>query len=366
MQMPEMDGLALAAALRRLQGRSELPMILLTSLGGLDEGQRKIAQALGLAATLTKPIKPAQIYETLVALFTGCPVQFQPQEAIHPETLDAEMGRRLPLRILLVDDNSTNQRLGVRLLERLGYRADVVANGAEALEMLRRQPHDHQYQVVLMDVQMPVMDGLEATQHIRRELPHEVQPYIIAMTANALAEEQEECRVARMDDYVGKPIRIGSLVAALQRAAEHFHPALRSTDKIDRVPTEETHQTPASTDAIDEIALARLQEMMGGDPAHLHELIAGFLEDAPQLVSGLRRGLETGDVASVQLAAHTLKSNAADFGAMRLRAYAQTLEQIAKAGSLEDASGLVDQIEDAYTVVQQALQRRRDGVYGAG
>jgi CheY-like chemotaxis protein/HPt (histidine-containing phosphotransfer) domain-containing protein len=378
MQMPEMDGLALAAAFRRLQGQDELPIILLTSLGGLDAEQRQTALTLSLAATLSKPVKPSQLYETLVSIYAesisvGRRVHVQPQATARPAGFDAAMGRRLPLRILLVDDNGTNQKLGVRLLERLGYRADVVANGAEALEALRRQPHDRQYQVVLMDVQMPVMDGLEATQHIRRAWPADVQPYIIAMTANALADEQEACRAARMDDYVGKPIRVEALVEALQRAAAAVHPVaqdaiLRHEAAVNPVAQDivlrhEAESSPAQEEAIGEAALARLQEMMGGDPAHLQDLIDGFLQDAPQLLTDLRRGLETGDAAGVRLAAHSLKSNAADFGANRLAEQAQALEQIAKTGQLDGVAELVTKIEDATVRVQCALQNRRGAAH---
>jgi CheY-like chemotaxis protein/HPt (histidine-containing phosphotransfer) domain-containing protein len=269
------------------------------------------------------------------------------------------MGQRLPLRILLVDDNGTNLKLGVRLLERLGYRPDVAANGVEAVDALGRQPPDRPYNVVLMDVQMPVMDGLEATRRIRQERPPATQPYIVAMTANALAEEQAACRTAGMDDFVGKPIRVEFLVEALQRAAAQVNPAEQPISSLGQQLVE-TEMPPAQNGAVDQAALARLQEMMGGDPAHLHELIDGFLEDAPHLVADLRRGLDTSNAATMRLAAHTLKSNAADFGAAQLRDHAQTLEQMAKTGALDDATELVTKLEQEFACVQQALETIRN------
>jgi signal transduction histidine kinase/CheY-like chemotaxis protein/HPt (histidine-containing phosphotransfer) domain-containing protein len=366
MQIPEMDGLELAAALRRLPGGQELPIVLLTSLGYLDAMQQAIADALRLAAQLSKPIKPSQLYETLVGVISQRPVRVQPQTAPSTPQFDATMGQRLPLRILLVDDNGANQKLGVRLLERLGYRAEVAATGAEA---------HHPYDVVLMDVQMPVMDGLEATRRIRREWSPAAQPYIVAMTASTLEEERSACRDAQMDDFVGKPIRVELLVEALQRAAERLN-AAEQTDQATApvefecsVPQVETAaqveaidqvEAAAQVDAVDQTALARLQELMGGDPRHLHELIDSFLEDAPRLIGELRRGLAAGDAAAVRLAAHTLKSNAADFGATTLRAQAQSLEQLAKGGTLAGAEPLINSIAQAYEPVQRALATLRN------
>jgi signal transduction histidine kinase/CheY-like chemotaxis protein/HPt (histidine-containing phosphotransfer) domain-containing protein len=360
MQMPEMDGLELAAALRRLPGGQGLPMVLLTSLGRLDAMQQAIADALRLAATLSKPLKPAQLYETLVEIISKRPRRVQPQPASATPQLDATMGQRLPLRILLVDDNGANQKLGVRLLERLGYRADVAANGAEALATLRRQPPDYPYDVVLMDVQMPVMDGLEATHRIRQEWPPAAQPYIVAMTASALAEEQAACRQAQMDDFVGKPIRVELLVEALERAAARLKPEEQAHNASAPLPPIEPERATVQPAAVDPAALARLQELMGGNPRHLRDLFDSFLEDAPRLLDDLRRGLAASDAATIRLAAHTLKSNAADFGATTLHAQAQSLEQLAKAGTLVGAEPLVGSIEQEYGRVQRALEQLRD------
>ena len=172
------------------------PLILLTSLG-----KREI-KGLGqeFAAILTKPIKPSALFDALVSIFSGQATQVVRREL----PADVNMGSQFPLRILLAEDNTTNQKLALRLLERLGYRAEVAANGLEVLEALHRQEYD----VVLMDVQMPEMDGLEATRRIRLELPERRQPYIIAMTANAMQGDREICLAAGMDEYVSKPIRV--------------------------------------------------------------------------------------------------------------------------------------------------------------
>jgi CheY-like chemotaxis protein len=165
------------------------------------------------AAFLVKPVRASQLYNALVGILASRPeVQVEGPAPAAP-LFDAEMGVRQPLRILLAEDNVVNQKLALRLLERLGYRADVAADGVEAVRALERQPYD----VIFMDVQMPEMDGLEATRQICERWEAGRRPRIIAMTANALAEDREACLEAGMDDYLAKPIRVEELVAALRR-----------------------------------------------------------------------------------------------------------------------------------------------------
>ena len=343
MQMPEMDGLALAKELREVQGGRDLPLLLLTSLGGLTAEQRTVASD-HFAATLTKPVKPSQLYETLLQIFSGRAVRVQPRAERPESAFDRAMGRRLPLRILLVDDNSTNQKLGARLLQRLGYRADVVGNGEEAVAAVGRQAYD----VVLMDVHMPVMDGLAATRRIRQEGGR--QPYIIATTADALLDERRNCLEAGMDDFLVKPIRVEALIAALRQAAGRDAPAAATEDEGGSTP-------PLREDGvIDGAALAKLQEMMGGERAFLQELIAGFLEEAPQLVATMESGVAAGDAPAVHLAAHSLKANATDFGAARLEELTKQVETAAKAGDLKKAAAGVKAAAAAYEEVAAALQ----------
>ncbi len=207
MQMPDMDGVTLARELQALRGPG-LHLVMLTSLGQ-PEVQ---VEGVEFAAFLTKPIKPSQLYNVLVEVLAGEQEEPTKQRAA-VSAFDGEMGQRLPLRILLAEDNAINQKLALRLLERMGYRADVAGNGMETLEALRRQRYD----VVLMDVQMPEMDGLETTRHIRSEWAVQDQPRIIAMTANAMQEDREQCLAAGMDDYLSKPIRVDALIGALEQ-----------------------------------------------------------------------------------------------------------------------------------------------------
>jgi signal transduction histidine kinase/DNA-binding response OmpR family regulator len=213
MQMPEMDGVQLAAAIRKLEAERQadrpLPLVLLSSLGGRDTAR----STEEFQAVLSKPIRQSALFEALLAIFAG-----QAQPIVRPEAdrhaLDPHMSSRHPLRILLAEDNVVNQKLALRLLSQMGYRADLAANGLEVIQAVQRQPYD----VILMDVQMPEMDGLEATRQIVARYPIKIRPRIIAMTANAMQGDRELCLAAGMDDYISKPVRIEQLVNALDQA----------------------------------------------------------------------------------------------------------------------------------------------------
>jgi CheY-like chemotaxis protein len=208
--MPEMDGIALAAALKEAHPDPRLPVILHSSVGSLDRG----GAPASVDVLITKPIKPSALHD---ALATALSIQAESsrRRPAAAAGIDPGMAGRLPLRILLAEDNAVNQKLALKLLERHGYQADVVSNGIEAVAATELGAYD----VVLMDVQMPELDGLEATRRIRAAAPKGAGPYIVAVTANALADDRAACIAAGMDDYVSKPIRIEALVEALTRAA---------------------------------------------------------------------------------------------------------------------------------------------------
>jgi CheY-like chemotaxis protein len=208
MSMPAMDGLELARAIRRHRPVDKLPLVLFSSLN-----RREVAaEDVGFAAYLLKPLKPSALFDALMNVFAAGKESKQP--ARKAPVMDQEMGVSHPLRILIAEDNMVNQKVALRILERLGYRADVAANGLEAIEAIERQFYD----VVLMDVQMPEMDGLAASRLINTRWPRESRPRIVAMTANATLEDRQMCFEAGMDDYVSKPVRVDELIAALQRS----------------------------------------------------------------------------------------------------------------------------------------------------
>jgi signal transduction histidine kinase len=214
MQMPEMDGLILARKIRNHQDGDALPLVLLTSLG--QRGPEK--EMCLFAAYLAKPIRSSQLHNVLLRLFDGRLASVS-KKRMQPK-FDQGLGKRHPLRILLAEDNTVNQKVALRMLERLGYRADVAGNGLEVLEALQRQPYD----VVMMDVQMPEMDGLEAARRICQGWSADKRPRVIAMTANAIQGDREVCLAAGMDDYVSKPVQMEELVTALSNCQVGGHP----------------------------------------------------------------------------------------------------------------------------------------------
>ncbi|KUJ73131.1 GAF domain-containing protein [Ruegeria profundi] len=210
MHMPDMDGTALATAIRKV--RPDLPLVLFSSLGVRD-----VKSEEGLfTAFLSKPLKQSHLFDTLISIFAP-KARRKPRRRVSSakKSTEPKLGEQHPLRILLAEDNLVNQKLATRLLEQMGYRCDVASNGVEALESLVRQTYD----VVLMDVQMPEMDGLEASRRINAA-SFDDRPRIVAMTANAMQGDREMCLAAGMDDYIAKPIRVERLVEALKQVPQ--------------------------------------------------------------------------------------------------------------------------------------------------
>jgi CheY-like chemotaxis protein len=211
-----MDGLMLAGEIRKLPGSVSMPLVLLTSMG-VRSDHPDFASA-SFASCLNKPIKPVQLQEALVRVLSGAKPAFR--RTAPNAKLDPALASRLPLRVLLCDDNVINQKVALRLLQQMGYRADLAANGLEALAALEARPYD----LIFMDVMMPEMGGLEATAAIRQRQKQRVQfpnykspMIIIAMTANAMQGDREKCLAAGMDDYLAKPVRPEDMRTIVER-----------------------------------------------------------------------------------------------------------------------------------------------------
>jgi CheY-like chemotaxis protein len=319
MHMPEMDGVELAGRLRSL--RPDIPLVLYTSLGGSEEPDDVFA------AVISKPVKQSQLFDVLVSLLADGDNAPSIPESDGPTS---NLGQRHPLRLLLAEDNTVNQQIAVLVLEAMGYRADVVANGSEAVEAVHNVPYD----VVLMDVQMPEMDGLEATRQICARPPTSGAPHIIAMTANAMQGDREACLAAGMNDYLSKPIRPEELARALAKAP--------------------SRDNEASVPVLDEKALDRLRSI-APDEASMQRLVESFLDNASGLVAQLGEAAGSGDLEVLLRGSHTLKSNAASFGADDLMAICGELETQSRAGLIEDAEDLVRKIAVEFEGVRQLL-----------
>jgi signal transduction histidine kinase/CheY-like chemotaxis protein/HPt (histidine-containing phosphotransfer) domain-containing protein len=306
MHMPHLDGVMLTAALRALEGWAHRPVVLLTSLG-----QRPGETTELELIHLTKPVKAMALRNT-VARALGA-VQEQADR-------DAQVEPLRPLRVLLAEDNVVNQRVATLLLERLGQHPRVVSNGEEAVEAARQERFD----VVLMDMHMPVMDGLEATRRIRASLPAVQQPRIVAMTANALVEDREACLAAGMDDYLSKPVRAEELAAALSRAGG----GRRMDAPAGPAPT---------SDAVDRSVLEALTSRLGDrGEAFRTSLVQTWRDETAGRLAELDAAVRAQDADAVARVAHTLRSSSAALGAMPLSFLCEEVELGLRAGDERD------------------------------
>ncbi|GAA3303036.1 response regulator [Dactylosporangium vinaceum] len=345
MHMPDMDGADLAARLRPL---ADIPMILLSSVNAHADRDR-----LGrFAAVLSKPARAAALQSTLARVLNGGPESSAAQDvSVVPPVR--------PLRILVAEDNQVNQTVATMMLAKLGHRADVAANGAEALEAVRRV----QYDVVLMDVQMPVLDGLDATRRIRAELAPDRQPYIIALTASALIEDRAACEAAGMDDYLTKPMRPTDLSAVL-----HSFISAHSTVETEPSPPEPSAPSP-SADGLEDDIRARVRELTDDDPspqelALVGRVLGSFCTKAPDTLGRLTDAVGAGDSAAAVSAAHTLTGAAGNVGAAVLARLSSDFETQARTGLPPDATdaldrlrGELDRVVAAVGAVREQLER---------
>lgn len=339
MQMPEMDGLTLAAAIRQYRDRYALPLVMLTSMGRREERDRDLFNAF-----LYKPIKQSQLHDVLVSIFDARPSRMKPVAAAH--RLDPHLAEQMPLRILVAEDNPVNQKLAVQLLGRMGYRPDLAGNGIEAIQALERQHYD----VILMDVQMPEMDGLDASRRICQLWPSVQRPRIIAMTADAMQGDREKCIDAGMDDYITKPIQVSELIDALKRAAQArpiiVHP--------------ESSPVSAAAEEGGVIDFAMLDDIRAlvGDSGEdgIEGLLACYLDDAPRLLATMRQAAERGDAATLHRAAHTMKSTSAMFGATGLAQLCAELELSGRTGEIADVTLQIVAVDELYARVARALE----------
>ena len=338
LQLPDLDGLTLAEEIRRQSGGRQLPLLLLTSVRLRGDDPRPL-QA-GISVYVYKPVRPAQLLE---ALCRSLSVQLQREKkAPAAPTLDAALAARLPLRLLLADDNPINKKVGLSVLQKLGYRADLASNGREVLKALEQK----YYHLLFLDVQMPEMDGLDAAREICKRWPPDKRPAIIAMTGNALLGDREKCLAAGMDDYISKPIRI----SALQAALEHWGPLKRRYGDT----TTFFQAKPPPADLLDLALIADLRKMPpeNGVPM-LHEIIDLFLESAPRRLTQIAESLR--DPSALAFHAHALKSMALSLGAKRMVELSRKLEDVALSGTPAGAPNLLYDLQSAFAQTKACL-----------
>ena len=377
MQMPDMDGITLAGLIRERHDLGKLPLVLLTSIGTMPE-----LNWAGISAYAAKPIKASRLFNVLIEVITGSVTMTLPQAAT--ANADRTLGQIHPLRILVAEDNKTNQKVARLMLEQLGYGVTIVDNGLDAVAAIDKQEFD----VVLMDLQMPGMDGLQATAVIHEHLSQrrqEEQPCIVAMTANALEGDRERCLAAGMNDYISKPVQLKPLAALLKRCPSH-HGALTTSGGTEAgkaaesmapasVTDGESQQTPESAatvtiamaspgGSIDFNVMDELRQMLGGSTEPLVGLIDSYLQDSPALLEKLTAAAAAEDLNGVARAAHPLKSSSKSLGAMRLSELCKSLEAEASAGAVEDLPVKTRTIETEYKSASDQLHALRQAYQG--
>jgi signal transduction histidine kinase/HPt (histidine-containing phosphotransfer) domain-containing protein len=344
-ELPDENGVSLALRIRKIPGREKLALLLLSSVRlRPDDAGPASAE---IAHFIHKPIRPAQLLECLGRAMS---LQMQSEKkAPHRPTLDSDLAKRLPLRLLLADDNLINQKVGLSVLHKLGYKADLAADGVEVMEALEKRLYD----IIFLDVQMPELDGIETAKRIRARFPGDKSPRIIAMTGNALVGDRERCIQAGMDDYISKPIRIGDLQAALEKWA----PAKsRKTDTafLSRGAFLNADQL------LDRTVINDLRDMPPSDEGvpMLRELIDLFLDNAPERLSKINQSLD--DQAQLAFHAHAMRSMSANLGAKRMVELSNVVEEMAREGKLADVQVFVRELESTYTHTRAQLLSLRN------
>jgi PAS domain S-box-containing protein len=346
-QMPEMDGLTLAKAIKADPSLASTKLVMLTSMGQRLEGD--FLKKTGLSAYLVKPVKQSKLFDCLATVMHAAPEIAASESSTHAKAAadSVTTGRgHARLRILLAEDNPVNQKVALKQLQKLGYSAEAVANGLEVISTLNRIPYD----VLLLDCQMPELDGYETTQLIRSEESQKGantgrKPlHIIALTANALKEDRDKCLLAGMDDYISKPVQMSDLQVALAHAEKHLKSMASAVV--------ESRQA-----IIDEAVLASLRDLrMPGEADPVVELIELFQTDARARLAQIESAVVRNDAHSLEAAAHSLKGSASNMGAKRLAGFCLELEKLAKSNHMANSATVLASVQQEFSVVIRALE----------
>ncbi|HEX2835242.1 MAG TPA: response regulator [Thermoanaerobaculia bacterium] len=328
MNLPHMDGMVLSRLIKCDRALESTHIIILTSMASRIE--LPTMRVVGIDACLTKPVKQSALFDAIATALAGA-VERGERGELAPLQRAPAAEVRTDVRLLVAEDNAVNQKVALRQLARLGYAADAVANGVEAVESVTRGG----YALVLMDVQMPEMDGFTAARELRRR---GITVPIVALTANALAGDRERCLEAGMNDYLSKPIVEPELLRVLTRY-------------VPERAVVEPEESP-----LDESALDALRELGGGDESFIRDLAVLYLEDAPARIAAIREAFARGDAKEMADAAHALKSGSGNIGATRLHRLCQEVEDAGRAGGVDAAAGLVEQLEREYGRVERRLR----------
>ena len=346
LQMPELDGFDVAKKIKENPLGADLKIILLTSLGRKGDAAR--CKGAGISGYLTKPIKQSELLDAIM-LAMGSPGE---EEAAVITRYTVQEARKR-LNILVAEDNPVNQRLVIELLKTRGHRVALASNGKEAIEAIEEEDFD----LVLMDVQMPEMDGLTATREIRKMEVHSQSSIfnrqysipIIAMTAHAMKGDREKCLESGMDDYVSKPINVENLFGVIEK----FSRKLNNHKNIKSFPSlKKTATKPKEI-----FDLSKAMEVVAGNKEIFKEIADIFLESAPASMSQIREGIAEGDALALERAAHSLKGSVGHFGARRAFEAAYHLEKLGRKKEMGEADSAFSTLEKELTALTPEIKR---------
>ncbi len=342
MQMPEMDGESLGKSIKADPEISDTILVMMTSLG--RRGDAKRFKTIGFSAYLTKPVKQSQLFDCLATVINASISEPGAREAALVTRHTISEARRLKVRILLVEDNRTNQQVAQGILGKMGFRTDIANNGSEAIRALETTAYD----LVFMDVQMPVMDGFEATAAIRSGKTAIADPRIpiIAMTAHAMKGDRERCLAAGMDDYLSKPLDPRAVAAALDKWLAH-----KNAQAI---------AAPPAADAYQVFDRRGFADRLMNDPALVGEITQGFLEDMPGQIKKLQGYVAAGDGGGAGEQAHSIKGAAANVGGLALSAAALAIERAARTGSLAELPQLLVEVQRQFQSLRERMLEKED------
>ncbi|MFA5262532.1 MAG: PAS domain S-box protein [Opitutaceae bacterium] len=345
MQMPGMDGTALCRAIRADARMNGTALIMMSSLG--ENGSAQQLGEIGLDACLMKPVRHGELLDCLTTVTTGGAWRRTGQTGPRPQLRSRLRSRA---RILLAEDNITNQQVAVGILKKLGLSADAVANGLEAIHALTDIPYD----LVLMDVQMPVMDGLEATRQIRnpqtQSRNHDIP--IIAMTAHAMARDQEMCLAAGMNDYVSKPVEPEALAKVLEKWLPEKE--TDSSDAVNAFPPKQA--APSEAPKAQVYDRAGFLERMMQDESMLQEILATFLSDIPGQIEALATAIAHGDAKQAGALAHKIKGAASNVGGDALCELAAIMEKAGMEGDNTSLRNRMPELQSQFQRLKKAME----------
>jgi signal transduction histidine kinase/two-component SAPR family response regulator/HPt (histidine-containing phosphotransfer) domain-containing protein len=349
--LAEMSADALAESILRLCAASPPTLVLLTSFSRASE--RREGELHPFRTRVFKPLKPGQVLSALQHALHGAPAPPETR-APAPSQFDSSLSRRLPLRILLVDDNAINQKVGAKMLQQIGYQPDLAANGQEAIEAIARTRYD----LVFMDVQMPVLDGLKATEMIVKRWPREQRPTIIAMTANSMQGDRERCLAAGMDDYLAKPLRPDALQKAIERWGQPAGnaPANASGNQPDSAPAAPAGPTPAPAPAANghgaPVDMDRLMYFTDGNLASLRDIVDIYLQQTEKQFEQISQALQRRASAEVRALAHSCVGASATCGMVAVVNPMRELERLGQEGRLEEAPAVLESSRAAFNRIR--------------